>query len=181
MTQWYVAVEGRRYGPVTAEQLGAWAQQGRLTAQDLVWREGMAEWVAAGTVEELAALFAGGAAGQATGAESPPSTPPGGFSPVAAAAGPSEFLRPDRGAAVLTLGILGLVFATCLVLGIIAWSMGNSDLREMAAGRMERSGEGLTSAGRICGMIGVILGICVWVLYLLLASPAFCIMSTLAM
>ena len=169
MTQWYVAVEGRRYGPVTAEQLGAWAQQGRLTAQDLVWREGMAEWVAAGTVEELAALFAGGVAG-ATPAGGPPPTPPGGFAP--AAAGPSEHLRPHRGGAVLTLGILGLV--VCAICGAIAWSMGNTDLREMAAGTMDPSGEGLTKAGKICGMISVILAIVAIGFWLLCAGPMFC-------
>lgn len=37
--------------------------------------------------------------------------------------------------------------------------MGNNDLREMAAGRMDRSGQGMTQAGKICGMIGVILWI----------------------
>jgi len=58
--------------------------------------------------------------------------------------------------------------------------MGNSDLREMAAGRMDRSGEGLTTAGRICGMVGVILGICVLAIYLLAFSPFFCMMGALA-
>lgn len=37
--------------------------------------------------------------------------------------------------------------------------MGNSDLKEMQAGTMDPSGRDHTSAGRICGMIGVILGI----------------------
>ena len=32
--------------------------------------------------------------------------------------------------------------------------MGNSDLVEMRAGRMDPEGEGVTQAGRICGMIG---------------------------
>ena len=155
MTQWYVAVEGRRYGPVTAEQLGTWAQHGRLTADDMVWREGMAEWVKAGTVEELGGLFAGAAAGGTAPAGVPPPTPPGGFAP--AGAGPSAFLRPHRGATVLTLGILGLLL--CFICGAIAWSMGNADLRDMAVGNMDRSGEGLTKAGKICGMISVILGI----------------------
>jgi len=44
-----------------------------------------------------------------------------------------------------------------LVLGIIAWVMGNGDLREMDAGRMDPSGRGLTDAGRILGMTNVIL------------------------
>jgi hypothetical protein len=35
--------------------------------------------------------------------------------------------------------------------------MGNKDLKEMRAGRMDDSGEGTTNAGRICGMISTIL------------------------
>jgi hypothetical protein len=37
--------------------------------------------------------------------------------------------------------------------------MGNNDLREIDAGRMDPSGRGLTQAGKICGMVGVILAI----------------------
>jgi hypothetical protein len=45
--------------------------------------------------------------------------------------------------------------------------MGNNDLRQMAAGTMDRSGEGLTRAGKICGMVGVILAIVCIVLQLI--------------
>ena len=70
---------------------------------------------------------------------------------------PQQPLAPHRGGVILTLGILGLV--CCFICGIIAWVMGNNDLREMSGGRMDRSGEGLTQAGKICGMISVILWI----------------------
>jgi len=66
-------------------------------------------------------------------------------------------LQPHRGAVILVLGILGLIL--CFICGIIAWVMGNTDLREMREGRMDPSGMGLTNAGRICGMISVILAI----------------------
>ncbi len=74
-------------------------------------------------------------------------------------------LRPHRGGVILTLGILGIV--CCFICGIIAWVMGNSDLREMAAGRMDRSGQGLTQAGKICGMISVIFWIVALVIQLI--------------
>ncbi len=66
-------------------------------------------------------------------------------------------MRPHRGTLILVLGILGLV--CCVILGIIAWVMGNTDLREMNMGRMDPSGRGLTQAGKICGMISVILAL----------------------
>ena len=61
------------------------------------------------------------------------------------------FLQPHRGGTILTLGILGLL--VCAICGIFAWTMGNRDLAEMAAGRMDPSGMGSTKAGKICGMI----------------------------
>jgi hypothetical protein len=70
---------------------------------------------------------------------------------------PQMPLKPHRGVLILVLGILGIV--CCFILGIIAWVMGNGDLREIDAGRMDPTGRGLTQAGKICGMIGVILSI----------------------
>ncbi len=67
----------------------------------------------------------------------------------------TTLVQPHRGTIILVLGILSLV--VCGIMGPIAWVMGNTDLREMAAGRMDRSGEGATQAGRICGMIATIL------------------------
>jgi predicted Zn finger-like uncharacterized protein len=73
---------------------------------------------------------------------------------------------PHRGSAVLTMGIMGLVLTFVpvvplagLVLGIVAWVMGNTDLPEIRAGRMDPEGEGPTNGGRICGMVAVILHI----------------------
>ena len=45
------------------------------------------------------------------------------------------------------------------VFGIVAWIMGNTDLAEMKAGRMDPEGESQTQTGRICGMIATILAI----------------------
>ncbi len=78
-----------------------------------------------------------------------------------------QTLRPHRGGMILALGILGLV--CCFICGIIAWVMGSNDLKEMAAGRMDTSGQGLTQAGKICGMISVILqivGFVIWFLFM---------------
>ena len=82
-------------------------------------------------------------------------TPTPGWETDRGHAGERPHLAPHRGSLVLVLGILGLV--TCFIPGIIAWSMGNTDLREMRAGRMDRTGESQTNAGRICGMISVIM------------------------
>lgn len=82
-------------------------------------------------------------------------------------------LQPHRGTTVLVLGILGLVI--CVICGIIAWVMGNNDLRQMNAGLMDPSGRGLTQAGRICGMISCILalvGIAIWLIIIIIGLGA---------
>jgi hypothetical protein len=88
-----------------------------------------------------------------------PVVPPGPQAPT------SIQLRPHRGVVILVLGILGIV--CCTICGIIAWVMGNNDLREMDAGRMDPSGRGLTQAGKICGMISVIFAIVGFILGIL--------------
>jgi hypothetical protein len=68
-------------------------------------------------------------------------------------------LEPHRGTMILVLGILSIVFTGLgFILGPIAWIMGSNDLTAIRAGRMDPDGEGTTSAGRICGIIGTILG-----------------------
>ena len=84
---------------------------------------------------------------------------------------PSGQVESHRGAVVLVLGILGLI--VCPIIGIIAWVMGNTDLQKMQAGQMDREGEGLTKAGKICGMISVILAIVmilIWILIMVIGG-----------
>jgi hypothetical protein len=89
----------------------------------------------------------------------------------------SGYVAPHRGSTVLTLGILGVV-GVCFICGIIAWVMGNEDLRAMREGRMDRAGEPMTSAGRICGMISTILLIVALVIGLIFLTAGGLAMST---
>ncbi len=51
--QWYYTSSGRRYGPVSEEELHQQAATGRLQPQDLVWNERLPQWVPARSVEGL--------------------------------------------------------------------------------------------------------------------------------
>ncbi len=135
MADWHCHVGGTQYGPVSEQELRNWIAQGRLRPTDNVWTEGMAQWIPAQSVPSL--------------------FPPGAGMAVAAPAA-QMYLRPHRGGAVLALGIVGIVL--CGICGIIAWVMGSNDLKEIRAGRMDRAGEGITQAGKICGIIGTIIG-----------------------
>jgi len=66
-------------------------------------------------------------------------------------------LAPHRGGMILTFGILAIIGIGALIFGPLAWFLGNADLAEMRAGRMDPSGEGQTNTGRILGMIATIL------------------------
>ena len=54
---YYVAVNGQATGPFDMSVLAQMAATGQLTASSLVWKTGMAQWVKAGTVDELKNLF----------------------------------------------------------------------------------------------------------------------------
>ncbi len=50
---WLVGREGQQFGPFTTDDLRAKLARGEVAPTDLVWREGMANWVAASAVPEL--------------------------------------------------------------------------------------------------------------------------------
>jgi len=66
--QYNIAVNGQTTGPFNMDQLRQMVQSGQFTNKSMVWKAGMAGWVEAGTVQELAALFAS--------APPPPPPPP---------------------------------------------------------------------------------------------------------
>lgn len=82
-------------------------------------------------------------------------------------------MQPHRGVLILVFGILS--WMVCGIFGIVAWVMGNTDLQAMQAGHMDPSGEGLTKAGKIVGMISVILNIVmipIVIIFIILAAIA---------
>lgn len=165
---WFMKTpEGRVYGPVAKLELDRWLTEGRITAEcELRCGEG-------GTWQS---------ADQTYGALRPIRLQPttaSPFQPVAAGPSPAsgfapsshhgrQFLASHRGVLILVLGILAWFF-TCPVLGIAAWVMGSSDLREMRSGRMDPSGMGLTQAGHILGLINALL----WILFATIAMFIF--------
>lgn len=88
-------------------------------------------------------------------------------------------MKPHRGVLILVFGILG--FVVCVIFGILAWTWGNNDLKEMDAGLMDPEGRGLTNAGRIIGMVNCILVavfIVLWLLMLMCGIGASVVQSS---
>ena len=56
---YHLVVNGTATGPYTLSVLSTMAANGQFTKESLVWKSGMANWQAAGSIPELAGLFAG--------------------------------------------------------------------------------------------------------------------------
>ena len=68
--QYSVSINGNQSGPFGWQELQNMVQNGQLTKDTHVWKQGMANWETAGNVQELASLFA------AVAPPPPPSPPP---------------------------------------------------------------------------------------------------------
>ncbi len=69
---YFVAIDGKQHGPYTPQQIQQYVAGNRISKSSLVWKQGMAQWIAAEQVPELARLFA---------PAGPPPLPPGGSAP----------------------------------------------------------------------------------------------------
>lgn len=51
--EWHYAKDGQQFGPISAAELKRLASTGELTATDLVWKDGMADWKKAASIKGL--------------------------------------------------------------------------------------------------------------------------------
>jgi hypothetical protein len=156
MAQWYYSKNGTQLGPVEEAVLRAKIASGEISAADLVWREGMSDWLTCGKVAELASHLGqaavapvGPGPGGAAGSPYAPSSFPGGVG-----------VPPVSGLAVASLvcGIVGLV--TCMFLvGIPAVVCGHMALNRISTPGIQLGGRGMAIAGLVMGYISIALGI----------------------
>jgi hypothetical protein len=169
--QWFYGQDGAQRGPVDFAALQAMARSGQLRSQDLVWRQGMTDWLPASQV--LAELFA------PAPAPVPPSAEP--VAPTASAAPIPQFgpvppanqappvaqplgyqtplydPNPQNGRAVtsLVLGILSLPMCACPIIGI---GFGIAAV-VLGLGVNPGPNKGLAIGGIVCGGLGILLGL----------------------
>ena len=114
---------------------------GQLNPTDLVWSEGMPQWIPAANIPP---------AGSPMAAPQSPA-PVGYYNPRAAGSGASS-----KGKAIgaLTCGIVSL-FVCGMITGIIAVKLGADALKEMDSSK-NYEGQGMAKAGKVLGIIGII-------------------------
>ena len=158
---------GDRQGPMSFAEVQKLLSVGKLTAECQLFQEGWSEWRWADTqFPQLKQAPRPASNTFASSTHAPPVTDPN--NPYAApttlsSSGPtSQYLKPHRGGVVLTFGILSLVSCLCSYFSILglgfsisAWVMANNDLKEMAMGTMDPSGQGTTQAGKILGIVHI--------------------------
>lgn len=67
--QWHFSINGNQSGPVSSSELKQLASSGKLSQTDLIWKNGMQDWIPAGKVKGLFSV-------QANPASPPPMPPP---------------------------------------------------------------------------------------------------------
>lgn len=68
---------------------------------------------------------------------------------------------PHRGGLIMALGLISLIggwlFCLPVVVGPVAWILGQIDLRAIREGRMDPAGESMVRTGQVCGIISTII------------------------
>jgi|HubBroStandDraft_4_1064222.scaffolds.fasta_scaffold121862_2 hypothetical protein len=188
--KWYYSVGDERHGPVPLMDLRQLVVNGQVSPHDLVWKEGLEDWVPVANQPEFQAQIGGGGNRFQQ------------YAPAMhgmAAAVPHHLTR-TSGLAVasVTLGVIGLFPAACtlfvlipqtaamaiasVVLGFVGLFLGASNIfaiifgaaamKDIGRARGYVTGWGLALAGLIMGSIGA-LGWMFWLLFWLhvLTSP----------
>lgn len=140
---WYFSRNGQQAGPIPLEALQNMYATGQVQPNDLVWTEGMPQWLPAASVP---AVTGAGAAP----APAPQVSPMGYYNPNARGSG-ANFR--DKAKTAMILGILSL---TCcgFFTGIPALIIGNNAMKNMkSSGNLD--GHGMAMAGFVMGIISI--------------------------
>jgi hypothetical protein len=158
MADWYYSKGGQQSGPVSEDQMRQMVASGQVGGPDLIWRDGMANWLPVSQVPE----FGGGgapaaAAAPAYGAPQPQYGQPapvgyGGYGPPPGAMGGPSAAKDAQTAMICS--IVGLV-CFGIILGPIGLIKGLNAKKKMAAtGNFE--GQGMATAAIIIGIIDIV-------------------------
>ena len=169
--QWYYARDGAQQGPVSEEEMKRLAEAGTLRPQDLVWREGLAQWQPA---QQATTYFAGAAVAPPPippTSPQPPYAPPGAVpigtyapgtypppyvpqKPIGEDAGMRMLLPVGRSGWAIAAGYLGLISIIgcpapiAVIVSIIA-------IRDIKT-HPERHGMGRAIFGLVMGLLGML-------------------------
>lgn len=185
--QWYYSKNGAQNGPISFEELKTKIESKEVGPRDLVWKDGMADWVPAGEVADLRPAFGVPVAAQPAPAASAPAAeavaPAAAQAPVPGyqtqerplqpgyAQAPATYgapvAPPAQGMAIASMvcGIVSLVICCAWYfsgpIAIVAIVMGHISLSRIKSQPAQYAGKGKAKAGVITGYIGLLLALIV--------------------
>ncbi|HXR07421.1 MAG TPA: DUF4190 domain-containing protein [Candidatus Acidoferrum sp.] len=152
-----IGADGNVYGPISAEQVRQWVEEGRLNAVSKIQVEGAAEWKELRQMPEFSSLV-------------PPPPPPialgAARSPSAVGAPPPA--NPLAGWALGT-GIASLPCCWLLILSPVSIVLGAMALSQINQ-NPKQGGRAMATAGIVLGCISLVMSIVAWTLYWLVGS-----------
>lgn len=168
--QWYYSKGGTQLGPVEESELRAKLGSGEVSAADLVWRDGMTDWLPAAKVAEFAVQSPLPAATSAVppaigGVVNSPYSPPIQQSPAAYASNIPNYLWQSIVVTILCcwpLGIPAIVYAA---------KVDSLKARGDIAGAMAASASAKTWC-MVAGGIGLVFGLLIFITALLAPMAA---------
>lgn len=164
--QWYYSKNGTQLGPISTEDILSKLASGEISPGDLVWKDGMADWLPAGQVAELrtAAPRSPSAAVTPTSSvktASPYETPVAPQTPFPAQMIPGAAISQGLAIGSMICGIIGLLGCCvwCLSgpLAIIAVVLGHVTLSKAKAEPARYGGKGMAKAGLVTGYLALLL------------------------
>ncbi len=145
---WMQASDGNIYGPVDQPSLQRWFYEGRVGPGYKIRQGADAPW-------QVAELF--------QPSHAPPSgtARPNPYSDTipyrASGQGPLyRYPKSDQSGLILAMGIIGFFFCPC---AIIAWVMGHSALKDIAAGRADPTNKSMVQVGYYLGIASVAMSV----------------------
>ena len=165
--EWFYAKNNERKGPVSASQLRSMVVSGEVAGSDLVWCEGMGNWIPASEVRDFDSPHIGVAGAGAIPEHSPqsPQVVQPGSSPGAPGTipnvGPAGVKPPANGKAIASLvcGCVGVICCNIFIPSILAVIFGHIAKGEIRASGGQQGGDGMALAGLILGYVGLGIGV----------------------
>ncbi|MGA2440373.1 MAG: GYF domain-containing protein [Tepidisphaeraceae bacterium] len=149
MAEWFYSKNGQQQGPVSGTALKQMADNGQILPDDLVWREGMAEWAKA---SQLKGLF--GAPGAPPPVPVAPQMAPPPLAPDYATAVAQPYGQPISGSSGMAIASLVCGLLICVpVCSLLAIIFGIIGIRQTGGGK--RGGQGMAIAGLVLGAVGL--------------------------
>jgi hypothetical protein len=142
--EWYYSNSGVQSGPVSIEDLRAKVASGEVLGADLVWRDGMPDWMPASAVSELSGAGRSASAAVSGGAQAYPMAPQ------------------TSGLAIASLvcGLVGMIgFFACWVPGLVGIGgviCGHMALRQIKRNEAQYIGKGLAIGGLVTGYLATL-------------------------